>query len=305
MHETTDRFPGTGPEAMDAQVDALIRLVGMRVRAARNDAGMSRRELSERSCVSPRYLAQIEGGEGNISIGLLKRIALALGTPVEALIAADGPKGTEDARIAALYARADARIRARVRQILDLGNRRQDRMERICLIGLRGAGKSTLGALVARDFGMKFVELNREIEKSAGIAVGEIIALYGDEGYRQLEAETLDRTIAEETRVVLAVAGGIVSDPQAFDRALHRFHTVWLKAAPEEHMNRVRAQGDLRPMAGNPQAMAQLRQILKSREAQYAQAAYQLDTGGKSVETSHAELRALLIENDVARPERP
>lgn len=289
-------------EATDAEVDALIRLVGTRVRAARGDLGLSRRELSERSGVSPRYLAQLEGGEGNISIGLLKRIAVALDVTVDALVSEGHDTSVGELEIAALYARADERTRTRVRQFLDPERQRRERAERICLIGLRGAGKSTLGARIARDFDMAFVELNAEIEKSAGIPVAEIIALYGDEGYRQLEAETLDRISTEETRVVLAVAGGIVSDAQAFNRALERFHTVWIKAAPEEHMNRVRAQGDLRPMEGNPQAMAQLRQILKSREAHYAQAAHQLDTSGKSVEASHAELHALLIENAVARP---
>lgn len=302
MQTTIEKVLNPKAGSTDEQVDALIQLVGNRVREVRNAKSMSRRELSERSGVSPRYLAQLEGGEGNISIGLLKRIAIALQMPIEALISEADCARSDEKEIAALYARADARTRTRIRQILDPERWRLERAERICLIGLRGAGKSTLGTRIARDFGMKFIELNKEIEKSAGMPVAEIIALYGDEGYRQLESETLERISVSETRVVLAVAGGIVSDAQAFKRALDRFHTIWIKAAPEEHMNRVRAQGDLRPMRGNPQAMAQLRQILKSREAQYAQAAHQLDTSGKSVETSFAELRDLLIENEVARP---
>lgn len=301
MSEEEMHIDAPAPGIADEQVDALIRQVGERVRAARKVAGMSRRELSERSGVSPRYLAQLESGEGNISIGLLKRVALALGERIEALIASPGPS-QEEARIAALYSRADGKTRARVRQILDPDGAGEDRAERICLIGLRGAGKSTLGALVAKDLGMPFIELNREIEKEVGMPVGEIMALYGAEGYRELEAETLERIGGGHSRVMLAVAGGIVSEPRAFETALSRFHTVWIKATPEDHMNRVRAQGDLRPMAGNPQAMAQLRQILESREARYARAAYQLDTGGKSVEVSRDELRALLVDNNVAQP---
>ncbi len=284
-------------------MDALIRLVGARVRARRNELRMSRRELSERSGVSPRYLAQLESGEGNISIGLLKRIAIALDTPIETLTTSEVPKCADEAFVAMLYRHADVHIRTRVLQILDPERRWKEKAGRICLIGLRGAGKSTLGTLIARDFGMEFIELNRKIEQSAGMPVGEIIALYGQDGYRQLEAEALDGVIADHDRVVLAVAGGIVSDERAFERALASFHTVWIRAQPEEHMNRVRAQGDLRPMAGNPQAMAQLRQILKSREAQYSRAALDLDTSGKSVETSRAELCELLQMNEVARSE--
>lgn len=279
---------------------ALIRAVGARVRALRKAAGLSRRELSERSGVSPRYLAQIEGGAGNISIALLYRVALALTVPVERLVAPDPDPGIEGERIAALYARADASAQARVREVLDPDAGRRDRAQRICLIGLRGAGKSTLGALIARDLDLPFVELNREIESSAGIPVGEIIALYGEEGYRQLEAETLDRVTADHDGVVLAVAGGIVSDARVFDTVLRRYHTVWLRAAPEDHMNRVRAQGDLRPMQGNPQAMMQLRQILASREALYARALLQMDTSGKSVEAARADLCALLSAHRIA-----
>ena len=142
-------------------------------------------------------------------------------------------------------------------------------------------------------------KLNDEIEKSAGLSVGEIIALYGQEGYRQLESDALTGIVASRTRIVLAVAGGIVANPETFAQVLARFHTVWIKASPTEHMERVRAQGDMRPMIGNPQAMAQLRQILKTREAQYRQAEYQLDTSGASVDASLAELCALIRSQQV------
>ncbi|MEM9011093.1 MAG: helix-turn-helix transcriptional regulator [Pseudomonadota bacterium] len=287
----------TDPEAdnVDRLVEALIRQVGERVRAARKQNAWSRRELSERSGVSPRYLAQLEAGEGNISIGLLKRVAHALGKPVEALLGEDGQLGDETAAVAALYRRADAATRARVLQILDPERHRAQKAERICLVGLRGAGKSTLGALIAKDLGLAFVELNQEIERRAGMPVGEIIALYGQEGYRDLEATALDQVIAERERAVLAVGGGIVGDEETFARVLTRFHTIWVTTSAAEHMERVRAQGDMRPMAGNPQAMIQLRQILKSREAKYRQADYRLDTSGKPVEASRAELRDLIV----------
>ena len=273
---------------------ALIRRVGARVRAAREAKGLARRVLSERSGVSPRYLAQLEGGEGNISIGLLQRVATALERPVEALVADDDSAADEAARLGALYRGADAAVRTRVLELLDPDGARGRRAGRVCLIGLRGAGKSTLGARVAEALGVAFVELNREIERHAGIPVGEIIALYGDEGYRRLEADVLGEVVAMHERAVLAVAGGVVEQPETFAEVLGRFHTVWLRASPTEHMERVRAQGDLRPMAGDPRAMARLREILEARESRYRQAGHHLDTDGRSVEASASELGELI-----------
>ncbi|WP_293451272.1 helix-turn-helix transcriptional regulator [Planktotalea sp.] len=291
MLSALDTQPSTETEA---QVSALIELVGTRVRAARKSASMSRRELSERSGVSPRYLAQLESGQGNISIGLLKQVALALGVSMEALV------GSNDAtqRMTTLFLNADSATQAKVLQTLE--PQRNKKAQRICLIGLRGAGKSTLGPMIAKDFDMPFVELNAEIAAKAGIPIGEIIALYGEEGYRQLESETLDQIVAENDRIVVAVAGGIVSSAHTFQHVLAQFHTVWIKAQPSEHMDRVRAQGDLRPMAGNPQAMQHLEQILKAREVHYTQAAYQLDTSGATIATSHALLHDLLRKNNIA-----
>lgn len=284
----------TDTAATDASALAVIRSVGARVRAARKDRGMTRRELSERSGVSPRYLAKLEGGEGNISIGLLHKVALALGTSAEQLLARVEAQSEDMRRVAAMYGRADAATRARVLQVLDPDRLRAQKASRLCLVGLRGAGKSTLGAWLARDIGVPFVELNAEIENRAGMPIGEIIALYGQEGYRQLEADTLSVIIRRHDRVVVAVAGGIVSGENSYYQVLSRFHTVWIKAAAGEHMDRVRAQGDMRPMQGNPQAMIQLRQILKAREAHYAQADHLLDTSGKSLEASQADLLRLV-----------
>jgi len=280
---------------------SLIQLVGTQVRAARTGVGFSRRELAERSGVSMRYLAQLEGGEGNISIGLLQQVATALELPIEALITETTSQTAELRHVTALYQKADVATRARALQVLDPTRERKSKAERICLIGLRGAGKSTLGALLASDLGVPFLELNTEIEARIGVPVREIIALYGEDGYRQIEAETLNKIIATHERLVLAVAGGIVSSPQTFDNVLTDFHTIWIKAQPSEHMDRVRAQGDLRPMAGNPQAMEQLRQILKTRERHYAKASYQLDTSGQNIQTSRAELNALLKAHNISK----
>jgi len=280
---------------------SLIQLVGTQVRAARTGVGFSRRELAERSGVSMRYLAQLEGGEGNISIGLLQQVATALELPIEALITETTSQTAELRHVTALYQKADVATRARALQVLDPTCERKSKAERICLIGLRGAGKSTLGALLASDLGVPFLELNTEIEARIAVPVREIIALYGEDGYRQIEAETLNKIIATHERLVLAVAGGIVSSPQTFDNVLTDFHTVWIKAQPSEHMDRVRAQGDLRPMAGNPQAMEQLRQILKTRERHYAKASYQLDTSGQNIQTSRAELNALLKAHNISK----
>lgn len=280
--------------ATDASALAVIRSVGARVRLARKDKGMSRRELSERSGVSPRYLAKLEGGDGNISIGLLHKVSLALGTSAEQLLAGQEAQNEDARRVAEMYRRADAATRARVLQVLDPDHLRAQKAGRLCLVGLRGAGKTTLGARLAKDLDVPFVELNTEIETSAGMPVAEIIALYGQEGYRQFEADTLSDIIQRHDRAVVAVAGGIVSDENTYYQVLSRFHTVWIRAAAGEHMDRVRAQGDMRPMQGNPQAMIQLRQILKAREALYGQADHQLDTSGKSPEASHADLLRLV-----------
>lgn len=296
-----DRFANDETDA-GVSVALLIQHVGSRVRKTRKSLGMSRRELSERSGVSPRYLAKLEGGDGNISIGLLKKVALALETPAEAFLMDDDPEGTELRQITSLYRRADAATRARVLQVLDPERMQAQKAERLCLVGLRGAGKSTLGAKISEEFGAPFIELNREIEANAGMPVGEIIALYGQEGYRQLEADTLSKIVETHSRAVVAVAGGIVSEEDTFYRLLSRFHTVWIKASAGEHMDRVRAQGDVRPMEGNPQAMIQLREILKAREAFYAQADLVLDTSGKSEDASHSELSALIQTCEILKP---
>ncbi|MDH3264063.1 MAG: helix-turn-helix transcriptional regulator [Paracoccaceae bacterium] len=281
-------------DAADLAVHDLIQTVGERVRRARELKGLPRRVVSEISGVSPRYLAQLEAGEGNISIGLLKRVALALDHRIERLVGEEDPWTSEALRVADLYRAAPASVRQEVLEALNPEPPESLRAHRICLIGLRGAGKTTLGAMAGQVLRVPFVELNREIEDHAGMAVNEVLALYGQEGYRRLEAQAVERTIATRETVILAVAGGIVSAPDTYKKLLAHFHTIWLRASPDQHMARVRAQGDTRPMAGNPEAMEQLRSILRSREALYEQALASLDTSGKPLQASLDELVALI-----------
>lgn len=291
---------GDGAQSIvDDAVASLIDQVGKRVIAARKAKQLSRRELSELSGVSPSYIVRLENGEGNISIGLLQRIAVAIERPIEWLVTSDDMLTEDIARLMVRYRNAGATTRASVLSLLDPDQVREQKAQRVCLIGLRGAGKSTLGAKLGDSMRLPFVELNHEIEQTAGIPVAEIIAMYGDEGYRKLEADTLHSIIATRSKLVLAVAGGVVEEASTYAEVLNRFHSIWLKASPTEHMDRVRAQGDMRPMEGNPQAMEQLRNILETRESRYAQADYQLDTSGKRIDATLTDLCALVTSHKI------
>lgn len=279
---------------VDASVAELIARVGERVRRARERKGISRRILSERSGVSTRYLAQLESGEGNISIGLLQRVAIALDHRIEWLTGEEDPWTSDALRVGDLYRSSSADIQQKVRNLLAPEPEGSVRAGRICLIGLRGAGKSTLGALAGQKLGLPFVELNSEIEAQSGMPVDEVMALYGQEGYRKLEAQAISRMTATHDSLILAAAGGVVAEPETYNNLRANFHTIWIKASPDEHMFRVRAQGDDRPMAGNPEAMEQLRSILTSREALYGKALAQLDTSGQGVEETLADLVSLI-----------
>jgi XRE family aerobic/anaerobic benzoate catabolism transcriptional regulator len=291
-----EAVPVENGAAGEAAVRTLIARVGERVRKARELRGIPRRVLSEVSGVSPRYLALLEAGEGNISIGLLQRVALALDHRIEWLLGEEDPWTSEALKVADLWRRAPSEVRARVIDLLAPQPEALLRRRRIALVGLRGAGKSTLGARAGQALGLPFVELNREIEDQAGMPVAEVMALYGPEGYRRLEDQALGRLIATHESLILAVAGGIVSEPETYKTLLAHFHTIWLRARPEEHMARVRAQGDHRPMAGNPEAMEQLRLILASREPLYDQARARLDTSGRTEDESLQDLLALIAE---------
>lgn len=276
-------------EGLEPHIKAFQLEIGQRVLKARKQAGLSRRELSEVSSVSQRYLAQLETGSGNISIGVLFRLAQALGLPPVWFMDA-GEQDFLSAQIAELTPAA----RERVQQLVFELTEAPGKDKRVCLLGLRGAGKSTLGKLVAEDLGLPFVELNKIIEASSGMPIAELIALYGQEGYRKLERDAVNSVISERESCLLAVGGGVVSEEETFSRLLKNFHTVWLKASPQEHMQRVLDQGDHRPMAGNPRAIEDLKSLLTEREAHYAQADVQLDTSGRKLEVSRKDLKGLV-----------
>lgn len=281
--------PGGRGQEDDA---AFLARVGGRVRSARSRQGMTRRELAQASGLSERFLAQLETGTGNVSILRLRPVASALGVAAEDLLA-DKPLDPELRNIVSILQASGPDLRARVAKLL-ASHSTVSRGRRVALIGLRGAGKSTLGRKAAESLGLAFVELNRRIEDSSGFSVQEIFSVYGDEGFRRLERQCLAEVIAQQTEVVLAVAGGIVAEPKTYADLQNSFYTIWLRAAPEEHMERVRAQGDQRPMEGNPRAMDDLKAILRRRELQYGRAHYQLDTTGLAVDEATQNLARLI-----------
>jgi XRE family aerobic/anaerobic benzoate catabolism transcriptional regulator len=289
--------------APDAPADAnnenaFLLSLGERVRELRATRGMTRRGLAQASGVSERYLALLETGNGNISVLLLLRIANALELPLADMCRSTPPQSADLKLITSVLQQLPARRLAGIRADLmsKFGKARAKKSRRIALIGLRGAGKSTLGEKLAHTLEMPFVELDREIEREAGTSLSEIFLLYGQEGYRRLEKRCLERVIAQHERVVIATGGSIVSEPETFQLLLGTCTTVWLKALPEEHMARVMAQGDTRPMAGNREAMQDLVRILEGRTALYGQADITLDTSTKTVEKSLRELGAAITQ---------
>lgn len=244
-----------------AESDYLASL-GRRVRQARADASLTRRQLAERSGLSERYLAQLEAGQGNISILLIRRVAAALSTTLASLLA-ESPE-------------------------------RSDRARRIALTGLRGAGKSTIGSAVAKALDRPFVELDREVERELGAGLEGIFTLYGQDAYRDAERRALERVIGDDEPCVIATGGSIVVEPISYELLRRHCLTVWLRALPEDHMNRVIAQGDLRPIRGRDFAMAELKTILDQRQRLYAMADLTIDTSGRDPDTCVAQLLALL-----------
>ena len=275
----------------EAETDFLEQL-GQRVRTMRALRGMSRKVLAKVSGISERYIAQLESGKGNVSIVLLRRVAVAMAAHVEDLIPSSDPVQDWPVLRDLLRKASPAQI-AQARDVLTGGatsGHKRAAFSGIALIGLRGAGKSTLGKRLADRIRWTFVELNKEIERQNGLSVAEIINLSGQEGFRRMEQAALGHLLARKELMVLATGGGIVSEPLTFDLILSSFYTIWVKAEPEEHMARVRGQGDLRPMAEDPSAMAELRNILLSREPLYARANAVVDTAGLSVDAAAARL---------------
>jgi XRE family aerobic/anaerobic benzoate catabolism transcriptional regulator len=287
--------PGAPRIGLTREDDFLL-FLGKRVRQARNRRGMTRKMVARDADVSERHLAQLEAGEGNVSIVLLRRIAAALNVTLADLFAPEVEEPAEKRMIQRFLERVPAhRLEEVVSRLKrDFSGEENARRSRIALIGLRGAGKSTLGSQLARETNIPFVELDMEIEKDTGMPLAEIFSFYGQSGYRAIEKRTLERVLREHVRVVLSVGGGVVSEKETYDHLLSHCYTIWIKAQPEEHMSRVIAQGDFRVMAGSDRAMEDLRRILEAREPLYRKADISLDTSGDSPEQSFAKLQLAL-----------
>jgi XRE family transcriptional regulator, aerobic/anaerobic benzoate catabolism transcriptional regulator len=275
----------------------LVR-VGERVRARRNGRGMTRKELAAAAGVSERHLGNLELGVGNASVLILLQVASALKcTPADFL--RDEERSAEWSLIRELLENQDEgtlrRVREAILPIVDAASTSTGpRPTRIALIGLRGAGKSSLGQMLAEDLGYPFLELSREIEKFAGCTISEIQSLYGQNAYRRYERRAVEETIQIYPEAVIAIPGGLVAEPATYNLVLSHCTTVWLNAHPEDHMNRVAAQGDVRPMAGNKEAMDDLKGILANRTPFYAKAEMHLDTSARPLDETFLSLRAMV-----------
>jgi XRE family aerobic/anaerobic benzoate catabolism transcriptional regulator len=247
------------PLSAQQQEHAYLARLGERVRAWRTEHGMTRKQLSVASGVSERYLAQLEAGQGNMSVLLLRKVARAMGVGVDRLVREDN------------------------------GEQRP-----IALLGLRGAGKSTLGAKLAQSLNVPFVELDREVEKEAGAPLGEVFAMYGQDAFRRFERRALERVLSEHAQAVIATGGSLVTDPGTYELLLERCRAIWLKAAPEEHASRVIAQGDMRPFKGRSAALDEIRKLLEDRDRLYGRANAVVDTSGRTVRQSLAELKRVI-----------
>ena len=249
------------PQRGDHAEAVYLARLGERVRGWRSEHRMTRKALALSSGVSERYLAQLESGQGNISVLLLRKLSHAMQVPIELLV-------REHAT--------------------------QAKSERIALLGLRGAGKSTLGERLAQSLAVPFVELDREVEEEAGAPLRAVFSMYGQEAFRRFERKALARVLRQHPQAVIAAGGSLVTDPDTYALLLDHCTCVWLKAKPEEHMARVMAQGDLRPFKGSPAALEEIRRLLADRDALYARADAVLNTSGQPMRRSLAELRTLV-----------
>ncbi len=292
--ETKIKDPSTPtPSLHDEPADTeFIRAIGRRVREGRARRGISRKALALNADVSERYLAQVENGETNPSIMVLRHISTALGFSLMELLEAQ--QDSTEYRLIQRFLEQLSPNRledALLCLMREFGKEDASRRRRVALVGLRGAGKSTLGRALSVELSTPFVELNSAIEAEAGMSLNEIFMLYGQPGFRRLERRCLENIIANHDCAVITVGGGIVSETETFNLLLMNCYTVWVKASPEEHMSRVVAQGDLRPMEGSAEAMEDMRRILVARESLYSKADYTLDTTGRTPDECLTQLR--------------
>jgi XRE family aerobic/anaerobic benzoate catabolism transcriptional regulator len=304
MKATRPKPAATREQPRDTE--AYLHRLGERVRTLRNRRGMSRKALAAHARVSERYLAQLEVGKGNISIVLLRRISRALGLPVTQLVQEGADPPLDLVLLTQFLERLSPPALGTARDLLlrHLSETSDGlRRRRIALIGLRGGGKSTLGRLLAARLDVPFIELDREIEKRSGASLNEIFDMFGQETFRRAEREALDDVLRRYQKFVIATSGSIVTEPSTMEILLSSCFTVWVRAEPDEHMKRVVAQGDMRPMANSGRAMEDLVSILKSREPLYATAEAIILTTGKTPEQNLAELLHMVAvpDNHVAR----
>lgn len=291
------KTPGAADAEEGSDKHPFLMQLGERVRQLRARRGMTRKALAAAADVSERHLANLEYGVGNASILVLLQVSQALHCSLAELLGDTTASSPEWLLIRELLEHRDEatlrRVRVAIGDLLGTGGERV-RSPQVALIGLRGAGKSTLGRMLADDLGFPFVELSREIEKFAGCSVAEIQALYGVNAYRRYERRALEETLQLYPEAVIATPGGLVSDPASFNLLLSHCTTVWLQARPEDHMGRVVAQGDLRPMAASAEAMDDLQRILHGREPFYSKAEFHLDTSAQPLAPTFQALRHLV-----------
>jgi len=290
--------PSSAAPSNAAAVAAFLGAIGREVRRHRAKRGMTRRQLAQASATSERYLAQIESGAGNPSASVIRAIAQALDLPAAALLPIRSVRPAALDAVLDLLAQVPEGELPELKKLIEARVARAagaDRARRIALVGLRGAGKSTLGRMLAQHLGWPFIELDRVVEEDYGASIPDLIEMAGTATFRRHERGALERVVAANEAAIITTAGGIVSDPETYALLLRRSHTIWIKARPEDHMSRVMAQGDFRPMAQNREAksnnaMADLVAILEARRADYARAEAEVDTSGDAVEQSFARL---------------
>jgi XRE family aerobic/anaerobic benzoate catabolism transcriptional regulator len=287
----TKSTPSRRPNSKDG---AFLQRLAARIRDARAQRGMTRHALATDSGVSLRFLAQLEAGEGNPSVLVLRRVADAMGFPLELLLTDQSARSPDQSLLTQFVARlSPAELRTARELLADRFRAHSSAAGKnayVALIGLRGAGKTTLGRRLALHRGVPFFELDREVEREYGATIGEILQLHGQPGYRRFERQCLLNVLDQHSAAVIETGGGLAADPETLPLLLESCYVVWVRASPEEHMQRVIDQGDMRPMAKSREAMRELKNILKAREPYYKQAALQLLTSGKSVDASFADL---------------
>lgn len=274
----------------------IAQSIAAKVRAARARAGLSRKRLGQLANVSERYLNDLEKGDANVSVGVLGRIAVALNIELPEILPGVGDQSAivKHKPLADILARMTVgEQRAATEQLSQIVSSRSRRQHGIALLGLRGAGKTTIGQLFAERHGLPFRSVTREVEARAGMSLADLFNLGGSEAYRTLEVEVVNELAAANEKVVVETAGGIAGNSDALRVVLDSFKTVWLKASPEEHLSRVARQGDTRPMRGNPKALDHLKSLLVQRESEYARAQTALDTTGKTPEQCVSELERI------------